>query len=116
MELKLSDQNACSIIAVEGELDLYNAFKLKELTMKLVSSAVRGIIINLAETKYIDSSGVGSIIYSYALCKNNKIGFYLTDVHGSVRRVIELTKLIGFLPIVENQEEAMRKIEIGQLR
>ncbi len=111
MELKLSETNGCSIIAVEGELDLYNAFKLKELTMKLVSSAVKGIILNLAETKYIDSSGVGSIIYSYALCKNNKIAFFLTDVHGSVRRVIELTKLIGFLPIVENQEEALAKIE-----
>jgi anti-sigma B factor antagonist len=110
MELKLTEENGCSIIAVEGELDLYNAFKLKELTMKLVSSAVRGIVINLADTKYIDSSGVGSVIYSYALCKNNKIAFYLTDVHGSVRRVIELTKLIGFLPIVENQEEALLKI------
>jgi anti-sigma B factor antagonist len=111
MELKLTDAIGCSIIAVEGELDLYNAFRLKELTMKLVSSAVKGIVINLAEAKYIDSSGIGSIIYSYALCKNNKIAFYLTDVHGSVRRVIELTKLIGFLPIVENQEEALHKIE-----
>jgi anti-sigma B factor antagonist len=110
MELKITEENGCSIIAVEGELDLYNAFKLKELTMKLVSRVVRGIIINLAETKYIDSSGIGSIIYSYALCKNNKIAFFLTDVHGSVRRVIELTKLIGFLPIVENQQEALNLI------
>jgi anti-sigma B factor antagonist len=114
MELKQSEENGCSIIAVEGELDLYNAFKLKELTMKLVSQSVRGIIINMAEAKYIDSSGVGSIIYSYALCKNNKIPFYLTDVHGSVRRVIELTKLIGFLPIVENQEEALKKIGVAR--
>ncbi len=114
MELKLTDENGCSIIAVEGELDLYNAFKLKELTMKLVSRQVKGIVINLGETKYIDSSGVGSIIYSYALCKNNKIAFFLTDVHGSVRRVIELTKLIGFLPIVENQAEALLKIGVGR--
>ncbi len=110
MELKQIEENGCAIISVDGELDLYNAFKLKELTMKLVSKAVKGIIINMAEAKYIDSSGVGSIIYSYALCKNNKVPFYLTDVHGSVRRVIELTKLVGFLPIVENQEEALTKI------
>jgi anti-sigma B factor antagonist len=114
MELKQTEENGCSIIAVEGELDLYNAFRLKELTMKLVGQTAKGIIINMAEAKYIDSSGVGSIIYSYALCKNNKIPFYLTDVHGSVRRVIELTKLVGFLPIVENQEEAMRKIGVAR--
>jgi anti-sigma B factor antagonist len=114
MELKLSEEFGCSIIAVEGELDLYNAFRLKELTMKLVGRQVKGIIINMADAKYIDSSGVGSVIYSYALCKNNKIGFFLTDVHGSVRRVIELTKLIGFLPIAENQQEALHKISMGR--
>ncbi len=81
--------------------------------MKLVGRKAKGIIINMADAKYIDSSGVGSIIYSYALCKNNKIAFYLTDVHGSVRRVIELTKLIGFLPIVENQAEAFQRIGAG---
>ncbi len=113
MELKLTEENGCSIVAVEGELDLYNAFKLKELTMKLVGKKAKGIIINMGEAKYIDSSGVGSIIYSYALCKNNKIAFFLTDVHGSVRRVIELTKLIGFLPIVENQAEAFQRIGAG---
>jgi anti-sigma B factor antagonist len=113
MELKLTEENECSIVAVDGELDLYNAFKLKELTMKLVGKKAKGIIINMADAKYIDSSGVGSIIYSYALCKNNKIAFFLTDVHGSVRRVIELTKLIGFLPIVENQEEAFQRIGAG---
>jgi len=114
MELKVTEASGCSIVAVEGELDLYNAFKLKELTMKLVGQAVKGVVINLAEAKYIDSSGVGSIIYSYALCKNNKIAFFLTDVHGSVRRVIELTKLIGFLPIVESQDEALHMITSGK--
>ncbi len=113
MELKLTEENGCSIVAVDGELDLYNAFKLKELTMKLVGKKSKGIIINMADAKYIDSSGVGSIIYSYALCKNNKIAFFLTDVHGSVRRVIELTKLIGFLPIAENQAEAFQRIGAG---
>jgi anti-sigma B factor antagonist len=110
MELKLAEESGCSIIGVDGELDLYNAFKLKELATKVLTTGPKGLIINMASARYVDSSGVGSILYTYALCKNKKVQFFLTDVHGSVRRVIELTKLVGFLPMVQTQQEALARV------
>ena len=113
MELRHSQRSQCSIIDIHGDLDLYNAFKLKDLTSRLTAEHVLGMVINLDDVKYIDSTGVGAVIYSYVQCKNAKISFFLTNVHGSVRRVIELTKLIGFLPIVETVDEALQKIGVG---
>jgi anti-sigma B factor antagonist len=39
---------------------------------------------------------------------NNKL--IISNVHGSVKKVIELTKLMGYFPISATLEEALRKI------
>ena len=110
MELRSSQKAQGTVIAVEGELDLYNAFKLKELTVKTLGEGAPALIINMSAVKYIDSSGVGAVIHSYAQCKSKQKPFFVTNLHGTVRRVIEMTKLIGFLPIAETEEEALTKL------
>jgi anti-sigma B factor antagonist len=110
MELRSSQNAQGTVITVVGELDLYNAFKLKELTVKTLNEGAPALIINMDAVKYIDSSGVGAVIHSYAQCKSKKKPFYVTNLHGTARRVIEMTKLIGFLPIAETEEEAIGKL------
>jgi anti-sigma B factor antagonist len=34
----------------------------------------------------------------------------ITNVHGSVKKVIELTKLSGFFPILPNLDEAIKSL------
>jgi anti-sigma B factor antagonist len=110
MELRSSQNAHGTVITVVGELDLYNAFKLKELTVKTLGEGARALIINLDAVKYIDSSGIGAVIHSFAQCRSRKTPFFVTNLHGTVRKVIEMTKLIGFLPIAETEEEAIGKL------
>ncbi len=35
----------------------------------------------------------------------------IANIHGSIKRVVELTKLIGFLPIVGSVEDAVNQLE-----
>jgi len=39
---------------------------------------------------------------------------YITNIHGSVKKVIELTKLMGFFPITNSLEEALQKLADSQ--
>ncbi len=69
MELKIRKSADIYIIDVNGEMDLYNSYKLKELVMKMLEKKIQKFIINMENVEYIDSSGIGALIY---ICSTDK--------------------------------------------
>ncbi|HOZ71401.1 MAG TPA: anti-sigma factor antagonist [Spirochaetia bacterium] len=111
MELKIRKNGNNYIIDVNGEMDLYNSYKLKELVMKMLEKKVERFIINLENVDYIDSSGIGALIYICSTIKKMSLKLIITNIHGSVKKVIELTKLMGYFPITNSIEEAILQME-----
>ena len=111
MELKIRKNGEIYIIDVNGEMDLYNSYKLKELVMKMLEKNVKNFIIHLEQVDYIDSSGIGALIYICSTMKKMNLKFAISNVHGSVKKVIELTKLMGYFPIANSVEEALLMIK-----
>lgn len=111
MELKIRKNGNNYIIDVNGEMDLYNSYKLKELVMKMLEKKVERFIINLENVDYIDSSGIGALIYICSTIKKMSLRLIITNIHGSVKKVIELTKLMGYFPITNSIEEAIMQME-----
>ncbi len=112
MELKIRKNGETYIIDVQGEMDLYNSYKLKELIMKMLEKKVKRFIINLGEVDYIDSSGIGALIHICSTIKKSNHRLAIANIHGSVKKVIELTKLTGYFPISPSLEDAIRKMEM----
>ena len=110
MELKIRKNKEVYIVDITGEMDLYNSYKLKELVAKMLERSVKGIILNMEEVEYIDSSGIGALIYISSTLKKQNVRLFITNIHGSVKKVIELTKLMGFFPITNSLEEALQKL------
>lgn len=111
MELKMRKNKDVFIIDVSGEMDLYNSYKLKELVMKMMERQVKSVVINMEAVDYIDLSGIGALIHIYSTMKKASCQLYMTNIHGSVKKVIELTKLMGYFPITNSLEEALQKLE-----
>lgn len=107
MELKIRKSADNYIIDVNGEMDLYNSYKLKELVVKMIEKKVRNFIINLEQVDYIDSSGMGALIFICSTIKKMNLKLSISNIHGSVKKVIELTKLMGYFPISNTVEEAL---------
>lgn len=107
MELKIRKNGNSYIVDVNGEMDLYNSYKLKELVMKMIDKNVKLFIINLEQVDYIDSSGIGALIYICSQIKKKNLRLYISNVHGSVKKVIELTRLMGYFPITNSVEDAL---------
>ncbi len=108
MEIKSTEKNGIIILEIEGEIDLYNAPKLKEVVKKNVETQKYNIIINLSKVSYIDSSGIGALISSLSNLKKYQGGLKLVKVMGSVKKVFELTKLTNFFEIFEEEESAIK--------
>jgi anti-sigma B factor antagonist len=113
MDLKIRKHTDTYIIDVNGEMDLYNSYKLKELVMKMLEKKVERFIINLENVDYIDSSGIGALIYICSTITKMNLKLIICNIHGSVKKVIELTKLMGYFPIASSVEEAIQKIVNG---
>lgn len=111
MELKIRKNDDIYIVDVDGEMDLYNSYKLKELIMKMLDKKIEKFIINLENVEYIDSSGIGAIIYICSTIKKMNLKLQIANIHGSVKKVIELTKLMGYFPISDTIEDAVSTIK-----
>jgi anti-sigma B factor antagonist len=110
MDLKLRRSGEIYIIDVKGEMDLYNSHRLKELVMKMLEKDIKRFIINLDNVEYIDSSGIGALIYICSTIKKMDFRLVIANIHGSVKRVIELTKLMGYFPIARSLDEALKQV------
>ena len=110
MELKVRNQSGVTIVEIEGEIDLFHANKLKQLVTKLFESNVERAIINMQEVTYIDSSGIGALLHIFSETKKRKLHIFFSNIHGSVKKVIELTKLTSYFPIVGDVEEAIQQL------
>ena len=111
MELKIRKNGDVYIIDVTGEMDLYNSYKLKELVMKMLEKNVKNFVINLEQVDYIDSSGIGALIYICSTIKKMNLNLAIANIHGYVKKVIELTKLMGYFPIANSIEEALLMVK-----
>jgi anti-sigma B factor antagonist len=103
-------QNKITVISLDGEMDLYNSHKLKELVTGHFEGSTGPLILDFEGLSYIDSSGISVLLYTFTQAKKRRLGIWFVNVHGSVRKVIELTSLLGFFPIADSLEDAVRTL------
>ena len=111
MEIKLKKYSSTYIIEVVGDMDLYSAFELKNVVTKMLAKDIKNYVVDLAKVDYIDSSGIGVLIHIYSNIKKLNRNLKIANVHGSVEKVIKLTKLSQYFPIVGSVKEALLQIE-----
>lgn len=110
MELNVKKTENIYIIDVIGEMDLYNSYKLKELVTKMLDKGVSSFVINLEQVDYIDSSGIGALIFINTTLKKKNSNLLISNIQNSVQKVIELTKLSKFFPIIDTVDNAVLKL------
>ena len=113
MEISIQREDDVSRILIVGDIDLYSAPKLKESFLVEVNNANTKMVFNFNDVKYIDSTGIGVLMYVFSESRKRGCTVCFTHVHGTVQKVIELTKLTKFLPIVDTDEMAIRMLKHG---
>ena len=111
MEIKLKKYSNSYIIEIVGDMDLYSSFELKNIVAKMIAKDINNYVVDLAKVDYIDSSGIGVLIHIYSTIKKSNRILKIANIHGSVEKVIKLTKLSQYFPIVGSVKEALLQIE-----
>lgn len=107
--MTLSDKNVGDIFVIEisGEVDIYNCGELKQLFSKKIENGGRKFIINMDKLTYIDSSGIGTLIFMKTTVSKFKGEMVIINVKDSVKKIFDLTKLTTFFKIMEDEQQGV---------
>jgi anti-sigma B factor antagonist len=97
-------------VSVTGELDQANAGALRERLLETIDGGSRGVMINLSECGFVDSTGLGVIVEAWKILQNrNGDGAALTICcpKPEVRRLLEVTGLDQAIMIRDSRDEAI---------
>ncbi len=108
MKYSIDKQEKYAVLTLEEDsLNSIIAPELKSEFVFLYNEGVRNLILNLGDVKFVDSSGLSSILVADRLWKN--LGsFVLTGIqHEAVQKLIQISRLDSVLTIIPTLEESI---------
>ncbi|WP_353132549.1 STAS domain-containing protein [Pseudopedobacter sp.] len=91
----------------EPKLNTLVSPQLKSELILTNTEGQRNIILDMSEVKYVDSSGLSSILVGHRLCKNSDGTFVLTGLSDAVSRLLAISQLDNIITVVPKVEEAI---------
>jgi anti-sigma B factor antagonist len=99
-----------SLVAeVAGEIDLNRSLDFQQQAMELLDDRPRRLVINLSGVKYMDSSGVASLVKLLSRARKHGVELLLVELQPRVRSVFEITRLDGVFTICNSESEAISR-------
>ena len=111
MDMTTSVRNVgdVTIVDISGRIALGDeSAALRDLITELLSKGERKIILDLADVNYIDSSGLGALVSSFATARRQGGELKLVKLSDKVDDLMEVTRLYTVFDIADNEEEALQ--------
>lgn len=113
-ELDVSERQAgdVTILDLTGEVRLGDSsVALRDSTRKLADGGKKKILLNLADVKYIDSTGIGELIASYTTVTRQGGQLKLLNLTDRIQNLLVITKLLTVFDSYDNEAEALKSFQ-----
>jgi len=108
MEVRARRVEGALVIDVKGEVDLFSSPKMRSAIIEALNSEqVSRVAINFGEVRYIDSSGVATLVEGLQLARSKNRKFVLFGLQQRTREVLELARLDKVFDIRAGEVEAL---------
>lgn len=109
MEIKLNKVNRDLIIVrISGRFNIEEVISFEKAVNEVIEQTPKALSLDMSELKYIDSSGIGSLIKAMNIAKNKNIDLVITDLDKEIMHIFKLAYLDRFFTI-STQEEIFKK-------
>jgi len=86
-------------VTLSGEFDAYGSLTIHPVFKDLVEGdGIRKISINMKSVEFIDSSGIGEIVFLFKRLRKSSRSLELVGVRGQVKEVLELAGVHRAIP------------------
>ena len=101
------DRNGHVVLAVEGEVDLSTAPRLREKLVELVSAGHRKLVVDLERVGFLDSSGLGVLVGGLKRARTHDGDITIVCTQRRILKVFEITGLTDVFTICQTVDEAV---------
>ena len=113
-EVSIDRETDVIVAAVTGEIDLSNADVVKRAIVGAVPNSALGVVIDMSETSYIDSTGVHLLLDLADRARARGQSLLVVAPEGSqVRRVVTIAGAGDALGLSPNADIARRSIVVS---
>ena len=97
---------AHTVVDLEGAIDLQNSPGLRTALFDRLAATSR-LALNMSGIRYIDSSGIATLIEVLKKARILKKDFVLFGLGPAVHAVLKLTNLLGVFQVFDSEEHAL---------
>jgi anti-anti-sigma factor len=116
MKYTIDKQEKYSLLRLhEEKLDSSVAPGLKSELITLHAEGVRNIVLDLAEVKYTDSSGLSALLVGNRIVQEEGGIFILTSLSEHTMKLIKISQLDSVLNILPKVEEAIDAVFMHEI-
>ena len=97
------------VIDISGRLTLSGgAVNLRDAIREAVATGERKVLLNMADTVYVDSVGVGELVSGFTNLTNHGAQLKLLALTKRVKDLLQITKLYTVFDVYEDEAHAIR--------
>jgi anti-sigma B factor antagonist len=97
---------ANTVVDLEGAIDLQNSRGLRATLLERLAATSR-LALNMTGIRYIDSSGIATLIEVFKQARDLEKDFVLFGLGPTVYDVLKLTNLLGVFRVTDTEAHAL---------
>lgn len=107
----LEEQEQVTIVHLHlPQIDMFNVTELLDDFKKLTESTPPQIVLDLKETSFVDSSGMGGLIRIHQQIKAYEGRFLIANLNSKVANLMRITRSSQYLDCFDTLDEALRSL------
>lgn len=108
MQISARHVDKATIFDISGDIDLANSPEVRKALLREVrENRTPRVVMNLSKVRYIDSSGVASLVEGLKASRDLGLRFILFGLSQSTREVLQLSRLIRIFEVYDNEDQAL---------
>ena len=108
MQVSTRQSTDATVVVIDGNIDLYNSPEVRRTLLgALQAKGTKRVLVNLQKVKYIDSSGVASLVEGLKASRTASVRLSLIGLSPAAREVLELSRLAKLFEVYESEEQAL---------
>lgn len=113
VEVEARDGDGLAVFSLSGEIDLKTVEELRETLAFHAESGTRHFILDLAETRYVNSSALAVLTKFARVFSEKGGGILMTRVNARVKMPFEMLGLLRFFEFFDSVEDARASLRAG---
>ncbi len=106
MQISARRVDKTTIFDIVGDIDLANSPQIRKAVLhEIREERTPKVVMNLTKVRYIDSSGVASLVEGLKASRDAGSRFILFGLSPAAREVLQLSRLLKIFEVYDNEEQ-----------